>query len=555
MEEIANSIIAEESDIEFMPGNKILTQHDAITLLPGNGCGEIFRESLKKLKRQPGIKRLILRPGDYYFHKKSAIICSQPISNTLTYGLNPIKHFGLLLDGINDFILEGNGARLLFDGDMSAIGLNQCQRIKLENFSLDYIRPRVSEMTVMDHGDGFVDYVIHPDSKYAITSDGNFCWANGDGVVEDASMWQIAQCAFPHAPSNLRVANDPIRDAERFEFLEDGTVRFYYHTSFDPPVGAVYQFRHPTRNEVGIMLHQCCNIELLRLHLFFTPGLGVIAQLCENIVIRHHRHEPAADSNRVCAAFADCIQISSCRGQVTIEKSCFSGSHDDPINIHGTYLGIDDIFANEIKVSFRHPETWGFVPFEPGDRIALVEASRLQRLEEAVVKTICPIDARNISLILEEPLTGITMEQELVVENLSANPDVRIEHCSFTCYPTRGILLTSSGKCLIHDNTFVHSSFDAAILIAGDAGSWFESGGVRDVTISNNRFWGCRNASIAIMPEVIGTSESPVHQNVKIYNNKFTNCGQILLRAHHVAGLRHDIPANRVHNDLVFALR
>ena len=62
MEEIANSIIAEESDIEFMPGNKILTQHDAITLLPGNGCGEIFRESLKKLKRQPGIKRLILRP-------------------------------------------------------------------------------------------------------------------------------------------------------------------------------------------------------------------------------------------------------------------------------------------------------------------------------------------------------------------------------------------------------------------------------------------------------------------------------------------------------------
>lgn len=514
---------------------------NVIALKPSEDCGTVFRDALRRLKNTPGHKRLMLSPGKYIFRKKDAALFSQPVTNTQVQGSDTTKHVGLFLDGIHDFTLEGNGAVLLFDGDMTALALNLCRNVTLKNFAVDYLRPRVSEMRVLRIGADFAEYSIHPDSKYTVDKQGDFCWVNANGIPEDRTLWQIAQCASPGNKSNLRIPNDPIRDAARFEILLPGIVRFHYNAPFQGQIGEVYQFRHPTRNEVGIFLHHCENIEMNGLQLRFTPGLGVVAQLCENLMIRNHRHAPAPKSGRVCAAFADCIQISSCRGQVVIADSFFSGSQDDPINIHGTYLGLEKTDKNELTVKFRHPETWGFVPFEPGDEIAMVCAQTLRRLEFLRVKEVKQPDLLTVSLILEEPPRGKYVPAETVVENLSAYPDARIENCVFQCYPTRGLLLSSAGKCLVRGNTFFQTSQCAAILIAGDAGSWYESGGVRDVKISGNRFVGCRTPAIFIAPEVYVKSDAAIHRNIVICGNTFEDCAEIWLQYRHAEALTTDI--------------
>ena len=39
--------------------------------------------------------------------------------------------------------------------------------------------------------------------------------------------------------------------------------------------------------------------------------------------------------------------------------SCFSGSQDDPVNIHGTYLGVQRVDGRKAALAFMQPETWG----------------------------------------------------------------------------------------------------------------------------------------------------------------------------------------------------
>ncbi len=515
-------------------------------LNPMEDCGSVFRETLAQIKDVTGAKTLILSPGRYVFRKRDAVLFPQPVTNTLVRGSDPTKHVGLFLDGLEDFTFEGNGALLLFDGDMTALALNHCRNITLKNVAVDYLRPRVSEMTLVRLDGTSAEFAIHSDSKYTVNSPDGFCWVNADGISEDRSVLQIAQCASPGSKSNLRIPNDPIRDAEHFELLSPDRVRFRYKIPFQGVIGAVYQFRHPTRNENGIFLHHCRNMEMNGLQLHFTPGLGIVAQLCENLEIRNHRHAPTEDSGRVCAAFADCVQISSCRGKVVIADSFFSGAQDDPINIHGTYLVVEKIAGKEIVVKFCHPETWGFVPFEPGDEIAMVCGISLRRLEILRVREVEQRDLLTISLVLENPPRGTYESGKTVVENLSANPDACIENCTFQCYPTRGLLLSSAGKCVVRGNTFYQTSRSAAILIAGDAQSWYESGGVRDVEIYGNHFVGCPVPAISIIPEIYAKSDTPVHGKIAIHGNTFSNCTNIWIQYHRVEQLTTDLSPGHI---------
>ena len=85
---------------------------------------------------------------------------------------------------------------------------------------------------------------------------------------------------------------------------------------------------------------------------------------------------------------------------------------------------------------------------------------------------------------------------------------------------TRGFLLTTRRKVVIENNLFQKTAM-AAILVSNDAGNWFESGPVRDMTIRGNQFIKC---GIAISPEnSVVKPEEPVHENIRIEDNVFDN--------------------------------
>ena len=92
-----------------------------------------------------------------------------------------------------------------------------------------------------------------------------------------------------------------------------------------------------------------------------------------------------------------------------------------------------------------------------------------------------------------------------------------IKNNSFFRIPTRGILVTSRGRVQIKNNLFSDIKM-CGILIADDARSWFESGGVENVTVSGNVFRRSGGPFMEIKPEN-KRHAGAVHKNISVTGN------------------------------------
>jgi hypothetical protein len=249
-------------------------------------------------------------------------------------------------------------------------------------------------------------------------------------------------------------------------------------------------------------------------------GMGIVSQFCDNVEIDSLTVRPDPASGLTCAAWADILHFSGCRGKIVISHSYLSGANDDAVNVHGTYLHIvGSPQPDQLLVRFMHNQTYGFDAFSIGDSIGLIHSESLLQYDSNVVVKIQEINDKDFLLTLKRPLTS-SPDVKDVVENVSWTPTVWIHHTIITRIPTRGILVTTRKKVLLENNFFgrTHSS---AISIADDARSWYESGMVRGVTIRKNNFSFCGEPVINISPENTVKGNACVHHNISITNNVF----------------------------------
>jgi hypothetical protein len=104
--------------------------------------------------------------------------------------------------------------------------------------------------------------------------------------------------------------------------------------------------------------------------------------------------------------------------------------------------------------------------------------------------------------------------------------------------------MSTPGKVIIESNIFESSG--SAILIAGDANGWYESGAVTDVLIRNNIFndpcltsmYQFCEGIISIYPEIPKPDiQKPFHRTIRIENNEFHPFDYPVLYARSVDGL------------------
>lgn len=249
---------------------------------------------------------------------------------------------------------------------------------------------------------------------------------------------------------------------------------------------------------------------------------------------------PRLETGRTVTGFADFIHMSSCRGKITVADSRFAGSHDDVVNVHGTYLRIvEQLSANRVKVRFMHPQTYGFMAFHPGDEIEFVRSGSLTTYAANEVIEVTRLNPRELILTLAQSIPeGIGSHD--VIENVTWTPEVEVVNNHLARVPTRGILVTTRRKVEIKGNVFDRMQM-SAILVALDAESWYESGKVEDVTIAENHFIECggiEHPVIFISPENTEVDEStPVHQGIVIMNNRFETGETLVLSAKSTRGL------------------
>jgi hypothetical protein len=218
---------------------------------------------------------------------------------------------------------------------------------------------------------------------------------------------------------------------------------------------------------------------------------------------------------------------------------------DDPINIHGTSVRVEEIQAgNRLRCRFMHHQSVGLRWARAGEEVGFLENASMRTMERGFVKEFRVLSPEEFEITFMEAIPP-GLEPGDALENLSWTPDAHIANNRFMSCRARGLLVSTPGKVVIEDNYFASSG--SAILIAGDANNWYESGAVRDVTIRNNVFdapcltslYQFSEAVISIYPEIpdLEANEEKYHRNIRIQDNEFHLYDYPVLYAKSVYGL------------------
>ena len=459
---------------------------------------------------------ICLNGGVYRISRDEAIEVPYHISNTTSEeeDADVTKHIAVLLKGIDDITIDGVGAKLLLNGEMTCFVIDSCRNISLKNLCIDNEAPTQVEFTVLEDGVDYMVVQVHPTSHYRIENEVLSWYGKG---------WEfstgIAQMFDAETNTTWR-SWSPTQDLLSAKETSPGIICMEYKEKPEVKPGITFQLRDSYRDEVCGFINRSQNIEMQNLSLYFLGNFGIVGQYSENITVGNCSFAPEKASGRTNAGYADFLQISGCKGLVNIHDSQFTGAHDDPINIHGTHLKIvEQPSDTTLKVRFMHPQTYGFAAFATGDTIEIVDAHSLNPIMSNRVTATAMISPREILLSLATPITQDLLQEEFVVENITWTPRVKISNNTFSRIPTRGILITTRREAIIENNKFYNIPMPS-ILIADDALSWYESGAVHNLVIRNNHFYNCAYPIIAIAPENKKVL-SPVHGNIHICDNVF----------------------------------
>ena len=458
-------------------------------------------------------------PGRYDFYPANAEKRKYQISNT-NGDPDSAKAIGILLEEAKHFKVSGPGAHIFYRGKMIEVCIDSCENTSISDLSFDYHRPTVSEFSVAAVGDGYVDLQIHKDSQYTIEN-GQITWT-GEGWSYQTGLAQELDLRT----NEVWRRRDPLK-AMTLEEIKPFLIRA--HGKHNMKLQRVYQVRNTFRDCAGVFTRRSSNITWKNVTFNFLHGMGLVNQFSENLTFDNVTIAPDEASGRTTAAWADCIQVSGCKGKLLVKNCIFSGAHDDAINIHGTYLRVvERVSDKQIKVRFMHAQTFGFMAFNGGDEIEFVHWDSLKTYGPNRVKDAKLLNPKELLLTLDKGLP-LEFKENDVVENITWTPEVEIRGCTVSRIPTRGFLIATRRKVLVEDNKFLRTHM-SAILLGVDAGKWYESGCVRDMTIRKNKFINCAEPVINVTPSNTVPNDA-VHQNIRIEDNEFVLRGKSMVRA------------------------
>lgn len=431
------------------------------------------------------------------------------------------KAIAMELSHVKNLRINGPGALFFCRGKMTTVHLDHASNIVFNGIGFDYHRPTISEYKAEEVNDKDAVISIHKDSAYALEN-GKVVWI-GEGWKAQAGGYGQT---FRENPVTLLRSGTPLGDIERAEELSPGKLKVTFSQNPGFEKGVTYQNRETQRDYSGVFCNRSENIAWNDVKFHYIHGMGVVSQFSKNISFKKLTFAPRKDSGRTCAAWADMLHFSGCGGKILVDGVHFYGANDDPINIHGTYLRITEIISpKEIKVSFLHPQTYGFEAFTAGDEIEFVNNETLLPYGKSKVTQAKLVNDKEMILQLSNPVPAAYKKDD-AIENITWTPAVHIKNCTVDAIPTRGFLLSTRKPVIVENCTFNRTGM-SAILVAADVNSWFESGPAHNMTIRNNKFIECAEPVICFHPEnAKGDEKAPLHSGIKISNNTFDLKGQ-----------------------------
>lgn len=561
-------------------------------------------KALEKAKETEGNVTVNFPEGEYHFWKDYASKRNYHTSNTSSLSY-PEKSIAILLEDVDDVTLEGNGSSLIMHGDMMAIAAVESSNVTIHDFVLDYKDPDTIDISVVGNGTDesgrqYTDFYVPANYNYEINESGTgVTWQGEISPVTGAPYWEKESadfCAYlviykgydqTVARASDKAASNPFSGVASIEQAGENVLRFTYEGGRpkDQEAGNIFLLSDSaTRKTTGAFFWESENVLVDNIDVHYLSGFGWLTQMCKNVEFKGVDFLPRYGTGKYTTSNADQLHVAGCGGYFKVTDCNFSMSHDDPINVHGSYMRVEEVIdSRTLRVRYINGQQGGFRQFHEGDEVLFYSRTYLEPPEGEdedepyiVESSIGPgeeykgekLDMRTEVVTFREDFSKETLndlriqvtrnnssEQEglYVAENVTYTPAVTISGNHMKSIPTRGILCTTRQPVIIENNVFDNMAM-ANIYLSNDADYWYESGPIRNMIIRNNKFyirstgqaeWGDVSGIFVDPVTLTGVQDAPaskgdipVHRNITIEGNEFHMGNDNVVTADSVDGMK-----------------
>lgn len=509
-------------------------------IVPGEDCTLALAELFANNKCDT---EFVFEDGEYFFTPK--ITRDLRLSNT---DVLPIRKLGVLLDGMKNVTLTGNGARLLYAGQMQAVTMLDCENVVMKDFVIDWKKPLVSEGIVREFGEDYVDLYIDPVAFPHRVGENNVEFDLGNDEWAEVKTW--GQMQFDAETLTVRrTTGDNFSLGGLVCERGDNVYRFAANHP-NTAIGNIVVLRHNERQHAGIFTEKCKNITIEEVNVYSCGGLGCLAQFCDTLTYRRVNFTPNKEAGRkVVNGRDDGMHITCCSGTVTITECSFLGLMDDPINVHSCCVtGVEWLDERTLRCRYMHHQACAFLYWaKAGDDIVFIDRASMTQTAHATAESYTLESNALFTIKFDSPVSEEIRSRNpvsLSLDNMTNTAAFVCTNNRFGSCRARGILVSTPKPVRIANNLFQSSG--SAILVAGDSNYWYESGECHDVEICGNVFTdSCLSSMYQFCEGIISVcpvvpkpdTKTPYHKNIRIHDNVFDTPDTPVLYAFSTDGL------------------
>ncbi|MCF3107359.1 right-handed parallel beta-helix repeat-containing protein [Niabella sp. CC-SYL272] len=411
---------------------------------------------------------------------------------------------GLQFKRIEGLTVEADGVFLMAEGWMEPVTIEDCQHITIRGLTIDYSDSPHSEGGIIKTGFGFFDIKL-------------------PGGYDTTKPLLITRIMYWDSVRN-RLLGNPLYFPERQQWMPENVLRISTGAT-GPLPGNIALINHGMHFRPAILIQSAVNTLLERVTIHAQPGMGIVGNRSENIIMNGLRIVPRAGNYQ--STNTDATHFTACKGLIRFNGCSFEGQGDDATNVHGYYHDITaQVAPNTYTIQLDKEFTTHAAVLDypdAGDTLELVSKRSLQVAGSyRVIRTDTFPGLWKSHVQLDKALPEAIGNYYLI--NISRLPRLEFVNSNVSSHLARAVLVKTR-NVLIENNIFRETTGTAVHI--GAEGDWREGPGSAGIVIRNNRFIRCGRGdgangaatAIAINVKAPDATVPGIHKNIIIEGN------------------------------------